>query len=208
MKSAALLQTPLLLTLGFIPLAHADNLFYSNTETSHFINLGNAQPLADDILVNTHPIGAIDIAYVNDGDAPIDLTFTVYAMETQDILPLRSEILGQHTFTGLPGGGPGGSEQRLRLTLPEVIRPIDARFWVALEYENWSGTFMRTPMYGPPELRSSINRVAVDDNADGNFDRFVSGGDDTHYSFYLRMYVPEPGSLLLLLAGAPLLRRR
>ncbi len=189
--------------------ARPQNLLYSNVENNQFVNLGNAQPLADDINATTaRRIGAIEVAYVNDGDAPLDLTFTVYNMSSTSILPLRSEIVGQHTFTGLPGGGPGAVEHRLRLTLPEVIETIGASIWVALEYDNWGGTFMRTPMYGPPELGISIDRVAVDDNADGNFDRFVSGGSSDHYSFYLRLYVPEPGSLLLLLAGAPLLRRR
>ena len=196
------------LALAALPVcvAEGENLRYSNVLDYSDVNLGNAQPLADDIVAGMGQVGAIDIAYVNNGDAPLDLTFTVYDMATPSILPLRDAILGQHTFTGLPGGGPGAVEQRLRLVLPEPIRVIDSTNWVALEYENWGGTFMRTPMYGPPELGTSINRVAVDDNADGNFDRFVSGS--SHYSFYLRVYVPEPGSLLLLLAGAPLLRRR
>ena len=200
-------------SLGFLvsvfDLTARAQVFYSNTQSTEGINLGNAQPLADDINATTaRRIGAIDVAYVNDGDLPIDLTFTVYNMSSTSILPLRSEIVGQHTFTGLPGGGPGAVEQRLRLTLPEPIRVIGASNWVALRYENWGGTFMRTPLYGPPELGISIDRVAVDDNADGNFDRFVQGSLSDHYSLYLRLYVPEPGSLLLLLAGAPLLRRR
>ncbi len=203
MRATAILT---LVVLG-ASVADGENLSYSNVEDYSDVNLGNAQPLADDITAGlAGQIGAIDIAYVNNGDAPLDLAFTVYNMTSESVLPLRDAILGQHTFTGLPGGGPGAVEQRLRLVLPEPIRVIDSTNWVALEYENWGGTFMRTPMYGPPELGTSINRVAVDDNADGNFDRFVSGS--SHYSFYLRLYVPEPGSLLLLLAGAPLLRRR
>lgn len=188
-------------------------LIYSNVGDAPpggYLALGARSPLADDLGFEFgSQIGALDIAYINDGDEPIDLTVSVYDRGLLEA-PKLVNLLGKFTFTGLPAGGLGGSTQFVHLVFPSILDLTDGSNWIAFSFDHWGGSYIRVPVLGPPTLGDSADLIYVDDNADGNFDRDVNGTSLDWYSFYLNVYyTPEPGSAwLLLTAVAPLLHRR
>lgn len=191
-RTIALLGMVILVATG----AKATVLDYDNFSPTgqyqfYFAGGVNLRVLDDVNRVSTQPIKQIDILFFNANAFPVDATLYVYDRDANGFV---NNLLFTSTITGIPNGA-----YILGFGTPGIAAGI-SNLWIGLSA---TATQAGMIMHNPPSLGTSADVFAWDRNGSTIIETneyFFFGGNPVA-NFAIRVFVPEPASMVALGSG-------